>query len=411
MEVVLHLKIRPPFTDIFEADYKYKIIVASRRIGKTYASAQYLIQRMIEKPNQNGLWIDVRQANLDKYVERYFRLLLGDLYKYCNYHTQKKILKFWNGSYIDFASAENPTANEGFQYNYMVLNEAGNILKNPSLWTNTLGPMAKGENARVIFIGTPRGKNYFWDLYKQQNYSSEYKSWKLTAYDSPFWNEDELLKLKTTLPELAWKQEYMADFIDGAGIVFRNIRDIATGSVQTYNSDNEYIMGIDLAKHEDFTVISIFDRNKKQQVYMDRFNELDWGLQKTRILNLWKQWGQPNSIIDSTGVGDSVYDDLRNAGMNVSPFRFSQKSKNQIVSNLMVAFENKELIILDNDVQTNELESFEYEVSRFGNVSYNAPSGQHDDCCMSLCLAWELVRSQPVINISFVDFEEADEDF
>ena len=109
-------------------------IKAGRRTGKTYNFALWLIQQLDNNAGASGLWVDTKHVNIDKYVERYFKMLLTKMghWKNCNYNQQKKILILHNGSYIDFGSAERPEMMEGFGYDFAVLNEAGIILKNLS---------------------------------------------------------------------------------------------------------------------------------------------------------------------------------------------------------------------------------------------------------------------------------------
>jgi len=79
--------------------------------------------------------------------------------------------------------------------------------------------------------------------------------------------------------------------------------------------------------------------------------------------------------------------------MRVTPFKFTSSSKAEIINNLSVAIENKE-IWLPNDPQViDELELYEYSVSKSGNVTYSAPEGFHDDIVMALCLAWSAVKT------------------
>lgn len=407
--IELHLKIRSPFKEIFETEYKYKVITAGRRVGKTYASAQWLITQMIKNKEKKGLWVDVRQSNLDKYVERYFRPLLGSMWKYCDYHIQKKILTFWNKSYIDFASAENPTSNEGFQYDCMVLNEAGNILKNPSLWTNTLNPMAKGENTKVVFIGTPRGRNYFWNLYNMQNNSPEYKSWKITALDSDLWTKSELDRVQLALPEMAWRQEYLGEFLEENAGVFRKVSGCIDQNLALLDEglpDHKYILGVDLAKYHDFTVLIGIDMATKQIVYFDRFNKLDWGFQQQKILEAHKNFNNAYIVIDATGVGDPIYENLsKTIHSRIIPFKINNASKKELIEELSIAIESKKLSYPQIEEMISELQSYEFDISKFGNVRYSAPEGLYDDCVIALCLAWYGARSKSGTAIS-VQYEK-----
>lgn len=375
----------PPFiAPALFNDTKYTCIKAGRRTGKTYNVAIWQLVKLLSNAGTYGLWVDTVQGNLDAYVNRYFRALLGDIWQHCKYDKQKHNLYLPNGSELILRSAERPENMEGFDYHYVVLNEAGIILKSPDLWFKTLQPMCKA--AQVKIVGTPKGKNTFHQLYYQD--SPDWASYSFSIYDSPFYEEKEIEALKPGVPQEVWEQEYLADFVDGAGSVFRNIHK-CTMPVSEYSPvpGMEYVMGVDLAKHQDFTVIYVAESKSKKVVYMDRFNQIDWGLQKKRIIAAWERFNKPQIVLDSTGVGDAIYDDLKGRGISgIQPFKFTASSKQELINNLSVSLDNQNISYMGWDVLLAELESFEYAVSTSGNFKYSAPSGLHDDCVIALAL-------------------------
>jgi hypothetical protein len=394
----LHLKYPRFIKDALFNDVKHTVIHAGRQIGKTYNSAQWLAEETIAL-GCRSLWVDTVHANIDKYVDWYFRPILREVWSNCNWNQQRKILKLPQGE-IDFGSAQKPENLEGFNYPRYILNEGGIILKKSSLWDNTLYPMLKGDNVRGKIIGTPKGRNKFHELaVLGRSGDPDYATYHYTVYDSPYWTKEQIEVAKNLSPELVFKQEYMAEFIEGEGMVFRKIREVVKDTYREPIEGRRYLIGVDLAKHVDFTVIIVIDDTTHEVVYKDRFNQIDWVLQKARIKATWERWNKGQVIIDSTGNGDSIYDDLVAMGLNVKPFRFTTQSKAEIINNLSVAIENKE-IWLPNDPQViDELEIYEYTVSKSGNVSYSAPEGFHDDIVMALCLAWNLVKNEPYIQI------------
>jgi len=388
----LHLKYPSFICPALFNDVKHTVIHAGRQTGKTYNTAQWLVEETIDQ-GCRSLWVDTVHANIDKYVDWYFRPILGEVWKNCTWNAQRKILKLPSGE-IDFGSAQKPENLEGFNYPRYVLNEGGIILKKSSLWDNTLYPMIKGDNVRGKIIGTPKGRNKFHELaVLGRSGNPDYATYHYTVYDSPYWTEDQIKVARELSPELVFKQEYMAEFIEGEGMVFRKIRDVVKDTYREPEAGRRYILGIDLAKHVDFTVIIVIDDVTHEVVYKDRFNQIDWVLQKNRIKAAWEKWNKGQVVLDSTGNGDSIYDDLVAMGMRVTPFKFTSSSKAEIINNLSVAIENKE-IWLPNDPQViDELELYEYSVSKSGNVTYSAPEGFHDDIVMALCLAWSAVKT------------------
>lgn len=370
-------------------------IKAGRRTGKTKNFVTWIIQQLDQvKPDgqlKRGLWIDTTQANIDKYIDRYFKPTLTRMgyWNQCKWNQQKKILTLWNGNTIDFGSSERPELLEGFGYDVAVINEAGIVLKKQKLWDNTIYPMIK--HAIVRLIGTPKGKNKFESLYRQ------YPHYSFSAYDSPFWTAKEIEEAKRTMTQEAFRQEILAEFIEGAGAVFRNIvENIAGRLIDKPEEGRRYVLSADLAKHTDFTVIMIGDAETRQVVYHERFNQIDWGLQKSRIINAYQMFNCGSGVIDATGVGDSVFDDLKNAGLNLEGFKFTSTTKQELVSNLSIAMDNQDIHYPAIEELTDELALYAYEQRANGQFSYSAPEGFHDDEVMALALLNRAFNYRPI---------------
>jgi len=365
-------------------------IKAGRRTGKTYNFVTWLLQEMDSNPGQPALWVDTAQGNIQKYVDRYFEPELKKMnhWENCHWDKQRKVMHLYNGAYIDFGSAERPELMEGFGYARGVLNEAGLIFKKANLWDNTLYPMLK--EARVRIIGTPKGNNKFKELYHSNPHYS------FSCYDSPFWTPQEIEAAQRAMTQEAFKQEMLAEFIEGAGAVFRNINILVRGSLLTEPRDGRYVLAADLAKHQDFTVILIGDLNTNQVVYYERFNQIDWGLQKSRIIAAYNKFKCVKGIVDATGVGDSIFDDLISAGLDVEGFKFTSASKQELVSNLSVAMDNMSIHYPHIETLLDELSIFAYEQRANGSFSYSAPDGYHDDTVMALGLLNRLFNVKPV---------------
>lgn len=202
--------ILPAFAD----ETKYVIIRAWRRVGKTYGAFQWILQMLMETPWSKGLWVDTIQANLKKYIERYIKEILWELWFTVKVDYQSYIITFANGSVLDMGSAERPENLEGFWYNYWVLNEAGIILKKEWLWRKTLQPMLM--DAQVKIVGTPKGKtnHLYLELSEQCKNNKNWVEYHYTCYDSPYVNKEELENIKAEIAWYLWLQEYMAEFVD-----------------------------------------------------------------------------------------------------------------------------------------------------------------------------------------------------
>ena len=210
---------------------KFVIVRAGRRSGKTYNAVIWICLMLLNKPGSTALWVDTTQLNLKKYVVKYFKPILGDIWNSCHYNAQMNMITFPNGSILEMGSAQRPELLEGFEYDYGVINEAGIIFKmKPDLWDNTLRAMFKGPNTLVKIIGTPKGKRDKnavdgLSVYNRLSVGCEGRDdWVEYVYsseESPHWDQEELIQIKQDTPPAKWKQEYLALFTEGdeSGIV------------------------------------------------------------------------------------------------------------------------------------------------------------------------------------------------
>jgi hypothetical protein len=294
---------------------KYVIIRSGRRTGKTFNAFQWILEMLLRNPNSKGLWVDTVQSNISKYTQRYIIPILGEFKDY-HIDNQKYIITFGNGSILDLGSAERPENLEGFEYDFVVLNEAGIILKKQDLWDKTIQPMCK--NALVKIIGTPKGLNYYYDLSELSKTNEEWTEYVYTAYDSPFWDSEQLDKIKKQTPFAIWKQEYLADFTTGAE---ENVLLTQEQILKVVNNDpkpiltNPQIMAVDVGLKHDKAVWIIHDMT--QMCFIDFIKPQETGAvqtpdisRKTILLQDTYSIGASNTIIDSDGVGAGVVGEL-----------------------------------------------------------------------------------------------------
>ncbi len=296
-------------------------------------------------------------------------------------------LAFKSGGVEHFKSADNPDTLRGSGLKRVVIDEAARCQRD--VWEEVIRPAVSDTHGSVMFGSTPKGKNWFYEIYTrgQDPLQPEFKSWKFPSSNNPLISPEDLQHARESLPVDVFNQEYMAEFLDNNAGVFRNVA-ACTKSVATPPIPGaSYIAGLDLARLTDFTVLTILDPAGRQ-VFLDRFNLLDWAIQKQRVIDAVKRYNKASLLLDSTGIGDPIYDDLRRAGLDVDGYKFTNESKGKLIESLMLAFEKGEIRILDDPTQRNELDIYEYTINRSGTVSYNAPDGYHDDTVIALALAW-----------------------
>ena len=104
--------------------------------------------------------------------------------------------------------------------------------------------------------------------------------------------------------------------------------------------------------------------------------------------------------MDTTGVGGPVVEQLKRKGIQVEGYNFNNTTKQQLIEALAVAIENEEISYPKIDTLIHELQLYEYEITRAGNVRYSAPQGYHDDTVIALGLALQGCRLRLITTFS-----------
>jgi phage FluMu gp28-like protein len=259
-----------------------------------------------------------------------------------------------------------------------------------------LRPALMDEKGIAFFTGTPRGHNWYFQLWTrgQDPTQTDYKSWSFPSSSNPYLDPAEIAAFARDMPELAYRQEVMAEFLDDVGSVFRGVDRIVKGTFQPPEPHKEYVMGADLAKLKDYTVLAVLNMDGHLCAY-DRFTQIDWVFQRKRIVQLAQQYNA-RLLIDSTGVGDPVCDEPHRENVRVDGYKFTNATKKDLIENLSMMIENQKLTIPQIPELINELKLYGYKTTPSGNIQYGAPESYHDDCVTALALAaWQLKRTPP----------------
>jgi hypothetical protein len=400
---------------------RFRTVCTGRRFGKTFCLVGELLDRGGGRKGGDYGWVAPTYNVAERGVEA-FRLMVpfcevvGRMPCRVEFQGQRDLKR----TRVWFLSADNAEAIRGYGFLGLVIDEAASIPQD--VWNYVLRPTISQTMGWAVFVSTPKGRNWFYDMYTRglDPTEKDYASFSFPSNASPFFPQAEWDEAKRTLPEDVFRQEYMAEFLeDGAG-VFRGIDNCLipeTGNLKL-ESGHTVVIGCDVAKHTDWTVLIAMDAETGRCLEMARFNQLDWPIQKERIVGFARKW-RGRLILDATGVGDPLYDDLKRVLPDIEGFKFTAPSKVALVQRLVVAIEQRKVswpggrkletgnsILgeealakpqstprIDWDVLTNELKRYEYAVGPTGQISYSAPAGFHDDCVMALALAnhrrWE----------------------
>jgi len=376
---------------ITEGPEKYHVLVSSRQIGKTLMSLNLLLKWALEKPDQYCLLVSpIFMQSKKAFLE---------LAKACgpnnplvrSSNASDLMLTFVNGSVIRMASGETNQNLRGLTLTHLVVDEAAYI--QGDLWREVLAPATMIRGKKVLFISTPRGKGFFYNLYQQGESPDfpEWKSYRITSEENPYLNRDELEMARKTLPRSVFMAEYLGVFLDSGSGVFTNFSKCCVLDRLGDKPDpkEKYTFGLDLALANDYTVLTILN-SKGELVDFFRENKTSWEQIISRVEEKIRKWNA-SGLVELNSIGSVVYEQLRKAlGAKVKGFTTTQTSKNDIIEGLKLAFEDEALKLPKESVIKEmfmELSTFTYKVLPSGKLSYAAPGGMSDDIVMSLAFA------------------------
>lgn len=372
---------RPPMaayqTEIMDCEERFACIEASTKAGKTACMISWLLEQALPlQPNQSVFWIaPVFLQSKIAFDRMRAQVSNRDFFKV---NESRLTLTLPHGPIIEFKSGENPDSLYGNDCYAAVLDEASRMREEAWIAIRSTLTATRGK---AKLIGNVKGrKNFFYRLSQKAKAGEPgYFYKKITAYDAVaagILDIEEIKSAERDLPENVFKELYLAEASEDGSNPF-GITHIAR-AVYPISTLPPVCFGIDLAKKNDWTVITGLDKFG-QVCYFDRFQK-DWKQTTETILAL-----PPAPInIDSTGVGDPVAEPIARV-RSTTLYHFTPQSKQKLMEGLAAAIQKREVTVLDG-VMKDELESFEFEYTRTG-VKYTAPSGLHDDCVCSLALA------------------------
>ena len=393
---------------ILSSTAKRKVVVCGRRAGKTFESALESIDDGRGGGILNGqrvFFVSTSQDQTDMYwgyVKRWLAPLIDSKVAYKN--ETKRIIEIHGGGALRAKTGSSPDALRGFDADKLLLDECAML--DPTAWYEVGVPMMADRDGTAIFYSTPRRKNWFYVLYNHAiaDTSGRWEAWHATSFDNPHLAKAALDQLIADMTDDAYRQEIMAEFLEGQGQVFRNINECATATKREPYA-GEFVMGVDTAQQTDYSVITVMDATTGAMVDIDRFNRVSWEVYRGRVKAMWQRWNARQIVFEINSIGSPNFEALANDGLPLKAFETTAITKPPLIESLVLAFERRELSILPDPVLMGELGAYERRVSpTTGRSQYSSPDGMHDDTVMSLALCWSAVSRALPFGVMVLDW-------
>ena len=241
----LNIELLPWQQDVWNDDTRFKIVAAGRRTGKSRLAAWLLIVRALSAGKGHVFYVAPTQGQARDIMWQTI-LELGNPVIVSS-HINNLQIKLINGATISLKGADRPETMRGVSLKFLVMDEYADM--KPEVFEQILRPALADQKGDALFIGTPMGRNHFYELYKYAELDDDptYKAWHFTSYDNPLLDPDEINVAKKSMSSYAFRQEFMASFEARGSEMFKEDW-VKFGESPT---EGDYYIAIDLAGFEE----------------------------------------------------------------------------------------------------------------------------------------------------------------
>jgi len=242
----LNVQLLPWQQTVFEDTTRFKIVAAGRRTGKSRLAAWLLIINALQTERGHVFYVAPTQGQARDIMWTMLLELAHPVVK--GSHVNNMQITLINGATISLKGADRPETMRGVSLKFLVLDEYADM--KPSVWETILRPALADQKGQALFIGTPMGRNHFYDLYQYGSLGDDetYKAWHFTSYDNPILDPEEIDTAKQSMSSYAFRQEFMASFEALGSEIFKE------DWIQFSNEEPEtgdYYIAVDLAGFAD----------------------------------------------------------------------------------------------------------------------------------------------------------------
>ncbi len=382
---------------------RFKVAICGARWGKDRCSIAEYIFRFAEMLSEN------RPSTL---VPRVHGFIVAPTYALANQiwremkhffppqwiigkpnEAEKRIETIGNGL-IEVKSADNPDSLVSVGLDIVLLTEAARVKDLEYTWGYLRGRLASpdrgpgGKGGVALINSTPKGRTFLYQMYmwgQDKNYP-DWESWQFPTASNPYIDPKEVESAEKTLPRNMFRQEFLGEFIEDSGEVFANVEEISKGIPQEPEIGRIYKAAWDPAQRLDYSGFGIRD-DRGAQVVKERWTGLPWTAQLDRVEYYCKKY-RAHLDMDSTGMGETLPEAVSQRGVSVTGHFFTNALKERLVSHLALLCEGKDIILINDRDQKEELKAYTYTFTKTGKVSYHHPQGGHDDLVTMLMLLY-----------------------
>jgi hypothetical protein len=371
---------------------QYVAASTGRQVGKTTTGSVVCVGWSLGAPNyKTGFFLPTYKQC--KKVFNGVKRMLTPLHKYISFNQSDYTITFWNGSMVQFFTADNDNC-RGFTFDAIILDEACFIKSD--IWEEAIEPTVAvslskkdefgrvGYSGKVLLTSTPKTRNWFFGMVQAGN-DERARVTRFTSLEGGIIAKEILDRIKARIPETAFRNEYLGEFLDSGNGLFKYNECLIPLSKYSALPKRGAVAGLDIGAKDDYLVLTILDKLGRV-IFIGRWRHLDYPSLMAIVAAKLRAHGSPVCVVETNGVGQAPYDMLKSIYGRVKSWTTTNKSKSDIVGNLQIKFNLGEVKIPDLEYLKNELDFFTCEW-KDGKPKYSGSNGFHDDCVMSLAIA------------------------
>jgi hypothetical protein len=381
---------------------RFKIVVCGRRWGKSLLVAL----KLIEVASKGGYcwWVwpsfPASGPGWKKLISLLEPLIAAKL---VNVERGTKTFVFPSGGFIQFKSSEKPESLRGEGLDAVAIDEWAYCRNGRMIWESDLRPALAEKQGIAILITTPNGMDYAFEYFHLANDDPLYNAFQFPSWTNPFIPKAEFEAAKKSMPSDVFRQEYGAEFIEGGGLYFSDIRSVMLAETQ-YKPipDHNYRAALDWGRTGDDTILGFVDLDLTPHQCCSIFQipHARFSTQQKEILRHCSKFDPDLLVADATGLGFGPSESLEeSAPFNVDLFKYTNARKVELFSNLKTAYELQEFLIPDLDWLELQHKMMIPEVKEGSlSVTINARPGFKDDGPNMLALL-NRAREAPMVRL------------
>ena len=369
---------------------QYVVVSTGRQVGKTLTDSAVSISWSLAHSNfKTGFFLPTYKQC--KKVFNGVKRMLTPLHKYIEFNKTDYTITFWNGSIIQFFTADNDNC-RGFTFDAIIVDEAC-FVKN-DIWEEAIEPTVAaslskvnklgqvGFCGKVLLTSTPKTKNWFYGMVNTEDDRTVVT--RFTSEDGGIIHKSILERIKKRIPEAAYKNEYLGEFLDSGNGLFKYLDCLIPLKEYANLPKLGHIAAVDVASKDDYLVLTIQDKQGRV-IFVGRWRHQEYDIMMASVAEKLKEYGSPLCYVETNGVGQAPFEQLRKLYSRTVEWTTTSSNKADIIINLQIDFNTGNVKIPNIEFIKDELDYFTCEWVN-GRPVYGGSNGFHDDCVMSLAI-------------------------